>query len=156
MKIIQNSFVAIVTFFISFFAFAQANDSNEKPDDVPAFLVEVITVTDTELCTVYGNALNGRFDFRNLVVEEKKYMELLNFEMKNRKLKVNKNKILAKQVAIGDSKCQVFATVGSGIGEPLNVNKTYVKGSIREQYVMKNNIYLYFDNGILSASQINN
>lgn len=70
-------------------------------------------------------------------------------EMRRRKLIVNEAKMAQKQIGIGDSICQMYASLGT----PNKANRTVTANGTHTQHVYGNNLLVYTNNGRVTSWQ---
>ena len=85
---------------------------------------------------------------RERIEKEKEYIQRKNKLQKIYGLAIAK-KILDHQIWIGMDKEMAHESLGA----PIDINRTVTEYSIHEQWVYYSDVYLYFDNGILTSWQ---
>ena len=136
--------------FVAPYSFAQ--DEKEKLG-AGEFLVAMIGAPDWEFCSIYGRSLSGAIILPDFDLSDEEAIKIIKEVAKDRGIKVNSQRVLKKKLMMGDSKCQFFAYLGSFASAPIKINTTVVGKIKREQLVMKNGVYVYFDNDKLTAYQ---
>lgn len=102
---------------------------------------------------MYGRALQGELHLSNVGSWSDDATRIIKEVAKERKIKVNDQRISRKKVVIGDSKCHFFAHLGYTASEPIRTNTTAVGKIKREQVVLSHGLYVYFDNDKFTAYQ---
>lgn len=117
------------------------------------FYTKMATAPEWEFCSMYGRALQGELHLSNVDSWSDEATKIIKIVAKERKIKVNDQRILRKKMAMGDSKCHFFAHLGYAASEPVRINTTVAGKIKREQLVMKHGLYVYFDNDKFTAYQ---
>ena len=129
-----------------------AQEKDEKLNE-GQFYSKLILAPEWEFCSIYGRSLSGALIMPNVDLSDATMIRIVKEIAKERKIKVNDQRVLAKKLRTGDSKCHFYAYLGSGASAPIRINKTVVGKITREQIVMDYGLYVYFDNDKLTAYQ---
>ena len=136
-------FIGIVHCFLAVSAFAQESEEKSKAED---FYWKMVMAPEWEFCSMYGRALQGELHLSNFDSWSDTAAKIIKEVAKERKIRVNVQRVMRKKLSVGDSKCHFFAHLGYAASKPIRINTTVVGKTTREQIVMNYDLYVYFDN----------
>lgn len=129
-------------------------EERERVADEGKFYSKLILAPEWEFCSIYGRSLSGALIMPDVNLSDAEMIKIVKEIARDRKIRVNDKRILERKIRTGDSKCHFYAYLGSHATAPIRINTTVIGSVKKEQVVMSNGLYLYFENDKLIAYQM--